>query len=188
MNLTELKEQVFKCKKCSLHITKKNYVFGEGSENAKIMFIGEAPGANEDNKGRPFIGRAGKILDELLGSINLDRGDVFICNILKCRPPNNRDPSITETEACISFLNSQINIINPKIICPMGNHAVRYILTKFGLKNKLEGISKLHGKVFNITTITNSIKIIPLYHPAVATYNPDMKTVLLKDFELLKGV
>jgi DNA polymerase len=183
MTLEQIREQVLSCQRCELFKTKINYVFGEGSEEAQIMFIGEAPGASEDKEGRPFVGRAGGILDDLLTSINLNRDDIFICNILKCRPPENHAPQSNEIVACTPFLDRQIDTIKPKAICTLGNFATQYIMKKYGIKT--EAISKLHGRVFKIATINGTIKIIPLYHPAVATYNPDMKKVLITDFKVI---
>ncbi len=184
--LKQLRDEVNKCQRCSLYSDKTKYVFGEGNDNADIMFIGEAPGSNEDRTGVPFCGRSGEILNELLESIHLNRGDIFICNILKCRPPSNRNPKPNEIIACTPFLDKQIEIINPKIICCLGNFAAKFIMEKFGLQNKVDGISKLHGKVFKMSLLTGLVKIVPLYHPAVATYNPDMKRFMLEDIKVLK--
>ena len=186
MNLETLKKEVLSCKKCPLYETKTNYVVGEGNKNAKIMLIGEAPGYNEDQTGRPFCGAAGKVLDELLNSIEIAREEVYITNILKCRPPGNRDPKPEEVKACSPYLDRQIEIIKPKIICSLGNHATSYVFKKFGLNDKLSGISKLHGQVFEVSTLFGKIKIIPLYHPAVATYNANMLNTLKEDFKVLK--
>lgn len=186
MELEKIKEEVLKCQKCNLHETKINYVFGEGNPKAKIVFIGEAPGANEDKKGTPFIGRAGTIFDELLQSINIKREDIYICNILKCRPTKNRNPMPAEIAQCTPYLIAQLDSINPKIICPMGNFATRFILKKYGLGDKVERISKLHAKIFKMRNLYGEITLIPLYHPAVATYNPDMKKVLLEDIKILE--
>jgi DNA polymerase len=172
------------CKKCDLYKTKINVVVGEGSLDSHIMFIGEAPGANEDKQGRPFVGKAGKILDELLESINLKRGDVFIANILKCRPPRNRNPLQSEIRSCTNFLDNQIKCIHPIMIVPMGNFASSYIFEKFDLK--YDKISKIHGRTHRISTIFGDITIIPIYHPAAATYNPGMKDTLLSDFKVIK--
>jgi len=185
MALKEIRDIVLKCKRCKLHETKKNYVFGDGDENTDILFISEAPGALEDKSGRMFVGRSGGVFDELLASINLSRGDIFVTNILKCRPPLNRNPKTNEIEACIPFLNMQINNIKPKIICTMGNYATQFIMKKYGLNTKIEGISKIHGKVFSVSGLFGSIKIVPLYHPAVGTYNPETKKVLIKDFKII---
>ncbi len=181
-----LTKEIQNCKKCDLHQTRKNPVVGEGSLNAKVMFVGEAPGFNEDKQGKPFVGRAGKILDELLESVNLKREEVYIANILKCRPPNNRNPTQEEIKSCAPYLNRQIEIIRPKIICCLGNFATDFIMKKFGLKDKVQGISKIHGEKFNVSTLNGVIKIIPLYHPAVATYNSNMLGTLKKDFKKIK--
>lgn len=183
--LLDLERKIKRCKKCSLWHTRINAVPGEGSARAKIMLVGEAAGRNEDLQGRPFVGAAGKILDRLLQSIKLKRKNIFISNILHCRPPRNRNPRATEIKACTPYLSKQIQILKPKIICSLGNFATAYILKKFGLKAKAEvrGISKLHGKVFK----AKNMKIIPLYHPAAAVYNPHMFKTLLQDFRVLKN-
>ncbi|MEO0096343.1 MAG: type-4 uracil-DNA glycosylase [candidate division WOR-3 bacterium] len=186
-SLEKIIAEIVVCNKCPLHRTRTNPVHGEGNPSAKIMFIGEAPGANEDRTGRPFCGDAGRILDELLAIANLKREEVFIGNILKCRPPNNRDPKPDEIKACTLFLERQIEIIKPKIICTLGNYATAFILEKFGLKERIQGISRIHGKIFEADSIYGRIKIIPLYHPAVAVYNINMKKVLENDFKVLWG-
>jgi len=179
-----VKSSVEKCRKCNLWKTRKNPVFGEGSLDADILFVGEAPGYNEDVQGRPFVGKAGRILDELLESIGLVRSNIYIANILKCRPPDNRNPLKTEIEACKEHLDRQIEIIQPKIIVPLGNFACSYIFEKFGLN--YDKISNIHGKIFQVNTIFGKAKIIPMYHPAVATYNPNEKSTLKLDFESIK--
>jgi len=181
-----LTKEIQNCKKCDLCKTRTNPVIGEGSLNAEIIFVGEAPGFNEDKQGRPFVGQAGKILDELLESIKLKREEVYIANILKCRPPNNRNPTQEEIKSCTNYLNRQIEIIKPKIICCLGNFATDFIMKKFGLKDRVQGISKIHGDVFTASTLNGVIKIIPLYHPAVATYNFNMLETLKKDFKKIK--
>jgi DNA polymerase len=150
------------------------------------MFIGEAPGFNEDKQGRPFVGRAGRILDELLASIGLKREDVYIANILKCRPPNNRNPERDEIKACTEYLNKQIEIIQPSVLVPLGNFASQYLFERYGFPT--DTISKIHGKVFQKSTLYGCLYIIPMYHPAVATYNPTKKTVLLEDFNRLQTI
>lgn len=209
--IKKIEKEILACKKCPLYRTRRNPVIGEGDLNAKILFCGEGPGFNEDREGRPFCGAAGKVLDELLESVGIKRKDVFVGNLLKCRPvtPNleNRAPNLEEISACSSYLMKQIEIIKPEIICTLGNYSTTFIFEKYGLKDKIEGISKIHGKVFSAfakgyggpavarystseggepKTLFGSIKIIPLYHPAVATYNPSMKEILLKDFQILK--
>jgi len=185
-NLEDIKKEVLNCKKCQLYKNRTNPVFGEGNPKAEIMFVGEAPGFNEDREGRPFCGAAGRVLDELLDSIAVKREEVFITNILKCRPPNNREPKMEEIKACTPYLERQIKIIRPKVICTLGNYSTAYIFEKYGLKDRLQGISKIHGKVFEARNLFESVKIISLYHPAVATYNPNMKEILKKDFKILE--
>jgi len=183
-NLIKIEKTVKNCNKCSLSKTRINTVFGEGSKNVKIMLIGEAPGRNEDKQGIPFIGRAGKLLDDLLKSVNLKRDEVYITNILKCRPPKNRNPLKKEINACKSFLDKQIEIIKPKVICPLGNSASIYILKKYFFDPKR--ISDIHGKTFNVKSSSGDMIIIPLYHPAYAIYNTKSKKILINDFNQIK--
>ncbi|RZN38579.1 MAG: uracil-DNA glycosylase [Methanophagales archaeon ANME-1-THS] len=179
-------ERVNACTRCQLWQTRTNPVVGTGSVSARILLVGEAPGYYEDLKGEPFVGKAGKVLDELLESIGLNRNDVYIANILKCRPPGNRNPLTDEIQACTPYLDAQLELIQPEIIATLGNFSLAYIFTKFGLKP--EKISKIHGKVFSVRTIGGFKKIVPLYHPAVAVYNPGMKEVLLEDFKVLAKI
>lgn len=195
MSLTEkqnkfeqLKEQVCNCQKCALAATRTNVVFGEGSISSGLLLIGEAPGANEDETGKPFCGRAGKILDELLAKAGMKRGDVYIANILKCRPPGNRNPKDEEIKACNDNLDQQINLIKPKVIGCLGNFSTKWVMGKFGLENKVQGISKIHGQVFIAPASQDSIKIVPLYHPAVVVYNANTFPALEKDFNMLKNI
>ena len=173
-----MNEEIKNCRRCNLWKTRTNVVVGEGSLSADIMFIGEAPGYNEDKQGRPFVGKAGKILDELLNSVGLKREEIYITNILKCRPPGNRDPLPEEIKACTPYLDEQIEMIDPRKICTLGNFATDYILTSFGLKS--ENIGRIHGKIFKAS---ETLDIIPLYHPAVAVYNPNMRPILIEDFK-----
>ncbi len=163
-------------------------VIGEGSHDAEIMFIGEAPGKNEALTGRPFCGRAGKILDELLASINLDREKVYVTNIVKDRPPENRDPLPEEIAVYAPFLNQQIAIIKPKVIATLGRFSMKYILDFFGVAERLEPIGRLHGHKLETVFATTGEKIvlIPLFHPAAAIYNQSLKDTLLADFKILK--
>ena len=163
-------------------------VIGEGSHYADVMFIGEAPGRVEAQTGRPFAGPAGKILDELLASISVSRKDVYVTNIVKDRPPQNRDPLPEEIALYAPFLDRQIEIIKPKIIALLGRHAMKYVMEKFDLSWQIDGISKIHGTIFDADATYGKIKIIPLYHPAVALYNPESKEVMMKDFQKLKDV
>lgn len=160
-------------------------VIGEGSHEAKIIFVGEAPGRNEAKTGRPFCGAAGKILDELLGSVGIKREEIYITNIVKDRPPENRDPLPEEIEIYGPFLDRQIEIIQPKVIATLGRYSMVYILEKFGLHDQ-GTISQLHGKSFEAKASYGPITIIPLYHPAAAIYNQALKTTLLEDFKVLE--
>jgi uracil-DNA glycosylase family 4 len=181
--MTGIAKRVQACTRCELYKTRTNPVVGTGSLSARIVFVGEAPGYYEDMKGEPFVGKAGKVLDELLESIGLQRNDVYIANVLKCRPPKNRNPLIEEIQACTPYLDAQLALIQPEIIATLGNFSLTYIFDKFGLPK--DKISKIHGKVFTVSTIAGVQKIVPLYHPAVATYNPNMKGTLLDDFKVL---
>jgi len=201
INLEEIKQEVQSCQKCSLYKERTYPVVGEGNSSADIMLIGEAPGFNEDKTGHPFCGKAGEILDELLNSVRIKREEIYISNILKCRPPGNRNPQEEEIKSCSPYLDRQIEIIKPKVICCLGNFSTPYILKKFGLKSQIQGISRIHGQIFSsadlftpleghirqgLLTGFTSIKIIPLYHPAVVTYNMNMKAILIKDFKILE--
>lgn len=188
--LKKIKEEVLNLKNSPLYKERiKNKVFpviGEGSHYAKIMFIGEAPGKNEAATGRPFCGASGKILDELLQSVNLDRKDVYVTNIVKDRPPFNRDPLPDEITAYAPFLDKQIDIIQPQVLATLGRFSMGYIMNKFDLGLSIKSISSMHGKIFNAQADYGPIKIVPLYHPAVAVYNSNEKVTLFKDFEILK--
>ena len=190
--LERIRNDVLNCQKCSLYIERAKSrfypVIGEGNHQARIILVGEAPGLNEAKTGRPFCGAAGKILDELLESVGIKREDVYITNILKDRPPENRDPQPEEIKACTPYLERQIEAIKPKTICPLGRHSMKFLMEKFGLGNQLEGISKIHGKLFKSSNLFQGVTIIPFYHPAVATYNPNMKKVLREDFKILKTI
>ena len=188
--MRKIKDEVVALKESPLYefrIESKNLpVIGEGSHFAKIMFIGEAPGRNEAKTGRPFCGAAGKILDELLESAGIERSEIYITNIVKDRPPQNRDPLPEEIKIYGPFLDRQIEIIQPKIIATLGRYAMGYIMPKFGLEFELEPISVNHGKVFDGTASYGDIKVVPLYHPAVAVYNSHTLDLLKKDFQVLK--
>ena len=161
-------------------------VVGEGSHDAAIMFVGEAPGLNEAKTGRPFCGAAGKFLTELIESIGLKREQVYITNIVKDRPPENRDPTPEEIAAYGSFLDRQIEIIQPKVIATLGRHSMGYVMKRFGLDLELEPISRIHGKEFKADVSYGQISIVTLYHPAAALYNGGMRITLKQDFQALK--
>lgn len=188
--LRKIKDEIVNAKDSPLYnfrIKNKFFpVIGEGSHYAKILFIGEAPGKNEALTGRPFCGAAGKVLDELLASIGIDRKEVYVTNIVKDRPPFNRDPLPEEIEFYAPFLNRQIEIIKPEVIATLGRFSMAYIMEKFGFESELKSISIIHGKIFSTETSYGKIKIIPLYHPAVAIYNNNTMEILKKDFEILK--
>jgi len=182
--MKKIKNEVVACQKCQLYQTRHLPVIGQGSHQAKIMFVGEAPGASEDKTGVPFCGAAGKVLDDLLESIGAKRQEIYICNILKCRPPGNRNPELEEIESCTPYLDRQIEIINPKAIAALGNFSARYLMEKYGLEDLIQGITKMKAQVF--TPSGQDFVIIPLFHPAVATYNRSKFDDLAQDFQVLK--
>jgi uracil-DNA glycosylase family 4 len=169
-------EEARGCTRCPLHETRTNVVFGAGNADADLMFIGEAPGANEDRMGLPFVGQAGKLLDKLLAEIGLDRKEVWICNVLKCRPPNNRDPHPNEIEACNDYLRRQVDLIEPTVICTLGNFSTKL------LRADSTGISRLHGREEVRIIGPRAVRLYPLYHPAAALYTPSMLEALRADF------
>ena len=188
--LRQIKNEVLALKESPLHKERiKNKVFpviGEGSHYAQIMFIGEAPGKNEALTGRPFVGAAGKFLNELLASAGIPREDVYITNIVKDRPPFNRDPLPSEIEIYGPFLDRQIDIIQPQVIATLGRFSMDYVMRKFRLLDYLGSIGQLHGKFFEAEASYGKIKIVPLYHPAAAIYNNSLKETLKTDFAVLK--
>ena len=190
--MKKVRDEVLKLKKSPLYKyrSENDYkpVIGQGSHDAKILFIGEAPGKKEAETGIPFCGASGKFLDELLAHINIPREEVYIANILKDRPPENRDPSREEIELYTPFLERQIEIIEPKVIATLGRFAMDYIMRRHGLENEITKISDMHGKVYNAVGPSGEVKIVPLYHPAVAIYNSNNKAELKKDFEVLKSL
>ncbi len=168
--------QVAHCTKCRLAQTRTQVVFGVGNPHADLMFVGEAPGFHEDKQGEPFVGQAGKLLDRLLADIGLDRSDVYIANVLKCRPPGNRDPMPDEIEACEGYLFRQIALIEPKVVATLGNFATKL------LSGKPAGITRVHGRDQPTTIGGREVLLYPLYHPAAALYTPAMLKVLEDDF------
>jgi len=188
--LKKIRDEILVLKESSLYdyrIKEKHLpVIGEGSHFASVMFVGEAPGANEAKTGRPFVGSAGKFLDELISSVGGKRENVYITNIVKDRPPENRDPFPEEILLYGPFLDRQIEIIKPKVIATLGRFSMNYVMQKFGLDFEIEPISKAHGKTYEADVSYGKIKIIPQYHPAAALYNGSMRDILKKDFEILK--
>jgi DNA polymerase len=180
--LDKLNKETLECSNCVLRGTCTQVVPGEGSPEAQIMFIGEGPGQKEDELGRPFVGAAGKFLDEMLGTINLKREEIYIANVVKCRPPNNRDPLPEEVGACWPWLQKQIEIIDPKLIVLLGRHSMERFLPN-------QKISKIHGKAMrrNIPELGARV-FYALYHPAAALYNGSMRSVLIEDFKKIPKV
>ncbi|WP_051223755.1 uracil-DNA glycosylase [Conexibacter woesei] len=168
------------CVRCpELAQTRHTVVFGAGNANADLMFVGEAPGRNEDEQGLPFIGQAGQLLDTLLGEIGLTRGEVFVCNVLKCRPPGNRDPQPVEIERCQDYLFRQIELIEPVVICTLGNFATKL------LRHDTTGIMRLHGRAEVRVVGPRAVRLFPVFHPAAALYTPSNVDVLRRDFSAL---
>lgn len=173
--LQEIAEEVSHCRKCELCGGRTNAVFGDGSPDARVLIVGEAPGKNEDLQGKPFVGAAGKYLDELLGIAGLSRGDVFIANVLKCRPPGNRDPRPEEIQACADYLRGQTRAIDPEYIVTLGNFATKFIL------RTETGITRLRGRLQR----AGRFKVFPVFHPAAAIYDQSKRPVLEDDFAKL---
>ncbi|HTD58370.1 MAG TPA: uracil-DNA glycosylase [Solirubrobacteraceae bacterium] len=171
------------CVRCpELAVTRKSVVFGAGNADADLMFVGEAPGASEDEQGLPFVGRAGKLLDTLLEEIGLARKDVFIANTLKCRPPGNRDPLPVEIENCRDYLYRQVELIQPRVICSLGNFSTKL------LRDDPTGITRLHGKPEELTLGSRTVRLYPIFHPAAALYTPRMLETLREDFSRLPAL
>lgn len=188
--LHDVQQQILKELTCPLKDAARNMVFGKGNPDAPIMFIGEAPGEKEDEQGIPFVGRAGQELDKLLASIGLHLENIYIANILKYRPPKNRDPTTQEIRNHTPYLIEQIHIIQPTIIAPLGNYAMKFVLAGFdvdGMK-KIGGITHLHGKAIDKEIKGRSYKIVPLYHPAAMLYRPQLRSVLEEDFQKMKDI
>jgi uracil-DNA glycosylase family 4 len=170
-------EQSRACTRCpQLASTRTTVVFGSGHADADLMFVGEAPGANEDKQGLPFVGQAGRLLDTLLGEIGLTRGDVFVANVLKCRPPGNRDPLPQEIDSCQDYLFRQLELIQPKVVCTLGNFATKL------LRGDMTGITRLHGRDELRQIGPRVVRLYPLFHPAAALYTPAMLATLRADF------
>jgi uracil-DNA glycosylase family 4 len=174
-------QQASACTRCpQLASTRQTVVFGSGNADADLMFVGEAPGANEDRQGLPFVGQAGRLLDTLLEEIGLTRGDVFVANTLKCRPPGNRDPLPQEIDACQDYLFRQLELIEPRVVCTLGNFA-----TKLLRGDPSTGITRLHGREEIRRIGPRRVRLYPIYHPAAALYTPKMLDILRADFARL---
>lgn len=173
LSLEEVRRELGNCDRCKLHRSRRTIVFGEGSENAKLMLIGEGPGYDEDIQGRPFVGKAGQLLTRILQSVQIERNEVYITNIVKCRPPGNRTPEPDEIKSCFPFLLKQIQIIHPKIICALGTVSAQTLLQTDAK------ITSLRGKSFEFS----GIKVFPTYHPAFLLRNPEKKKEVWEDIQ-----
>ena len=180
--LVELWQELKDCTKCPLAETRTQVVFGTGNADADLMFVGEAPGFHEDRQGKPFVGQAGKLLDKLLAEIGLERGQCFIANVLKCRPPGNRDPRPEEIDACKGHLLQQIELIEPRVVCTLGNFATKL------LSGRQDGITRVHGVPQARELGGRNVFLYPIFHPAAALYTPAMLEQLRVDFERLPGL
>jgi uracil-DNA glycosylase len=180
--LDELRREAETCEKCQLSGTRTRVVFGEGDPHSDIMFVGEAPGYHEDQQGRPFVGQAGKLLEQLLATIGLTREQVYIANVLKSRPPNNRDPKPEEIEACKPYLLRQVDLIAPRVVCTLGNFATKL------LSGSQTGITRVHGIAQRTTIGERELYLYPIFHPAAARYTPAMLDTLKQDFLRLPEV
>lgn len=184
-SLQDLAQSLEGCEDCNLHKERTQVVFGVGNSSADLMLVGEGPGFHEDQQGEPFVGRAGKLLDELLGSIGLDRSMVYIANVVKCRPPRNRDPLADEILSCSRFLMEQIRIVSPRVVCTLGNFSTKL------LAETERGITSVHGQVKQVELGGVSLALFPVFHPAAALYTSANRSVLEEDFQkldvLLKG-
>jgi len=176
--LKKIREELGDCKRCKLYASRTNIVFGDGDPNASLVFIGEAPGADEDRQGLPFVGKAGKLLTKIIEAIKMKREDVYICNILKCRPPGNRNPEEDEIKSCVVFLKRQIEAINPKVICTLGSFSAQTLL------NLKKPISSISGQIHYY----NDICVIPTYHPAFLLRNPGKKKDVWEDIKLVRDI
>jgi uracil-DNA glycosylase family 4 len=178
VSLAGVREELGNCTRCPLYRTRRNLVFGEGRAEAKLVFVGEAPGEEEDNQGRPFVGRAGQLLTKIIGAMGLAREEVYICNILKCRPPGNRNPKEDEIATCEPFLVKQLEAINPEIICALGTFAAKTLL-------RTEApISSIRGKFHDY----HGLKLMPTYHPAYLLRNPDAKKLVWEDVQKIMKI
>ena len=178
VDLSALREYIGDCRRCALADTRTRLVFGSGDLHARLMFIGEAPGKNEDLTGEPFVGAAGKLLDELLDSIGLARSQVFIANMVKCRPPGNRDPEDPEIDTCSPFLARQIELVDPVVIATLGRFATHFVL------QTSVPITALRGRLYRV----NDRRVVPVFHPAAALYDGSKRSVLQDDFRRLRAV
>ncbi len=181
-----LAEEVVNCSRCGLCELREKVVFGEGDLDTTVVFVGEAPGRREDEEGRPFVGSAGKLLDHMLDDAGFNRGDVYITNIVKCRPPGNRRPNQGEVTECTVHLDKQLSIIEPRVIVPMGNSATGYFLRRLDLKR--QAIGSIHGHVLPVEAAWGTVDLYPIYHPAAILYNRRLEEDLRSDLRTLRNL
>lgn len=175
--LQSIRDEIGDCQRCKLARTRTNIVFGSGNPNAELVFVGEAPGFEEDQQGLPFVGRAGQLLTKIIESISLKREDVYICNVLKCRPPDNRNPEPDEVMTCNPFLRKQLGVIRPKVVCCLGTFAAQTVM------QTTSSISKLRGKFYDI----DGIRVIATFHPAYLLRSPDKKREVWEDMKQIRA-
>lgn len=183
--LDSIASEIVVCPKCRLSKSRKKAVPGEGSPESAVMLVGEGPGRNEDLQGRPFVGQAGKFLNELLAEAGLTRERVFICNVVRCRPPNNREPLPDEIETCTPYLDRQIKVVQPRLIVTLGKHSTSHFFSKLSLS--FRGITKAHGKAKDVSFLGLGLTLFPTLHPAAGLYSAEYKRFLTHDFQQLKG-
>jgi uracil-DNA glycosylase family 4 len=183
--LRQLEKEVRECIKCPLHLSRNLAVAGEGNSNAKLMFVGEAPGYHEDLEGRPFVGAAGKLLTKMIEqTLGIRRENVYITNIVKCRPPENRNPSQLEIETCAPYLERQLSIVKPQIVSSLGRYSTIYFLSKAGIVAR--GILSVRGKIYEFQSDSRKFSLLPTIHPAATLYDPKNLEILEHDFIKLK--
>lgn len=178
MSLQRLYDEAKDCQRCALAASRTRVVFGDGNPQATIMFVGEAPGYHEDRQGKPFVGAAGKLLDQLLGKIGLQRREVYIANVIKCRPPENRNPRAEEIESCKPYLWEQIALIQPKVVCTLGNFSTQLLL------GQKVGITKVRGQAF----VRQNYTVFPMLHPASALHRESLMDAVTEDFQSLRKI
>lgn len=185
-NLEEIAGRISACTRCELYRSRKNAVPGEGDPCAKVVFVGEAPGYNEDLQGRPFVGAAGSLLTQLIESVGLRRSEVFITNVVKCRPPQNRDPREEEISACFPYLVEQLSVIKPSLLVALGRHSAKALHSYFGIQ--VNSIMSVRGRVLRVKAKWGDVVLLPTLHPAAALYNPRLRSLLEEDFALLRDL
>lgn len=180
-----IKSEIATCRRCELHKSRTKAVPGEGNLYSRVVFLGEAPGRSEDEEGRPFVGAAGRLLTKLIESVGLKREEVFITNVVKCRPPGNREPKVEEISACSYFTDAIISLVNPMLVVTLGNYAGYYVFEMKGGVRWL-GVGRMRGRLYKLEVLGQERAVVPTYHPAAALYNPQVLSILQKDFTLIR--